>query len=907
MATNATSSIVTNEGQKTSKKKVLIDRKDILNDILTNVAPNYFVDDYDALDKNLLSLFGYINDVQARAIEDTLTLENARAQDYCPELSTNEHHVRQTARLRNFPIAQATPATCLAMLTVLKSDIIEKGERIGDNIYFTIDRRSEIINNQIHYSLEDDILITAIKNRKADNEYTFTAVYTGHDRQYRTFVQLADAVNDSNEEELLISFTIYQQQYNIQEQTVTDKMNFLCDGLEYEYDNQLVDFDVYWRASDTDEYVALPKKHKLAEAPDDSIIYINYVDDNPGVITIYDNPDLKINVNSGIRVEIIESLGTSGNTPIGSDETTFSLYTDGEYNYSGVRVDAMLITDPSGGEDGDDIDTLKRRLIVAKTTRDNITTMLDIHNYINDSKANVQIVKKRNDIIERHYCLYTLIRLNDEISPTATKDIVCYGNAFDVVYGGKIRGISANRKWYLDETADVFRPYPDEEPAEPYNYVYNIPYLLRLDEFNTIQYYNPSVNSTLQLGVRVINDTSPYQYITNNISISRDAVNPNGDIASTYKFSVTGTMNTSTDNLYVNSSGKILDMDKFKGFVVLKAGGTDKAYLPLKLESYEPKNRSFTMTGEFQTIDYITDNNTVPVKSGLYTLVSGDDYTGFIDYRETYFSVHFFYKNGEETEGIDIVTAYSAYSDIPGMEDYFWMNTYQNREKFNFILEMNQYCRSALTLRQETSVPEDDPLYGEIVYRIAEVPALEYDFSIANFKELYPVYATLHSTYMGLVDNCTDFDLSLKYINTYGPSAYINIIGTEYNPDEREFAEISAPLNDLNPVFSFKVYGNDINATEIRDYILKYFRETYITEDDVFLSNLCSQIEETFDITSIKFLGLVTKRRSFDATYQHMEYSVPMMLTDSLDGLIDYVPEQLNVTDIALDIDEIDD
>ena len=898
---------MTNNSQKTSKKKVLIDRRDVLNDMLTNVAPNYFVNDYDALDKNLLSLFGYINDVQARAIEDTLILENSRAQDYCPELSNNEYHVRQTARLRNFPIAQATPATCLAMLHVLKSDILEKGTQIGENIYFTIDRRSEIINNQIHYSLEDDILISAIKNHNTDNEYVYTAVYTGNNRQYRTFVQIADAVNESNEDELLISLTIYQQQYNIQELSVTDKMNFLCDGLEYEYDNKLVDFDIYWRASDTDEYVLLPKKHKLAEIPDETLVYIDYVDDNPGVIAVYDNPDLNINVNSGIRLEIIESLGVDGNVPIGSDDTTFTLYTDGEYNYSGVNIDAMLITDPTGGEDGDDIDTLKHRLIVAKTTRDNITTMLDIHNYIDDSSANVQIVKKRNDIIERHYCLYTLIRLNDEIAPAITKDILCYQSDFDVTYDGVVRGISANRKWYLDEEGDVLRPYLDTEPDEPYDYVYNVPYLLKLDAYNTIQYYNPNVNAELQLGVRVVNDTSPYQFITNLLTIDRDAVNPDSEIACRYNVTVTGTMNTSSDNLYVTTAGAIIDMEKFRAFMILKSGGTVRAYLPLMLSSYEMKTRSFSLTGNFQIVDYITDNNTVPVKSGLYTTVTGDPYTEYIDFRETTFDVVFFYKQGDETDGITVVTTYNVYSEIPGMENYFWMNTYQNREKFNFVVEMNQYCRSALTLREETSVPEDDPHYGEIVYRIDEVPALEYNYSIENFQELYEVYQNLHTIYTGLVARCTDFDLSLKYINTYAPSKYINIIGTEYDPDESEFAEVTAPLEDLNPVFSFKVYGTDVNATEIRDYILEFFRETYITEDDVFLSNLCSQIEETFDITSIKFLGLVTKKRSFDATYQHLEYTVPMMLTDSLDGLIEYVPEQLNVTDVVIDIDELDD
>lgn len=891
--------------QANSKKKVLIDRKDVLNDMLTNVAPNYFVNDMDALDKNLVSVFGYISDVMARSIEDTLVLENSRAEDYCPELSSNEYHVRQTARLRNFPIAQATPATCLAMLEVLKSDILEKGTQYGEDIYFTIDRRSEIINNQIHYSLEDDILIRAIHSTTESGRYVYTAVYSGADRQYRTFVQLADAVNDANEEELLISLTAYQQQYNIQERTVTDQMSFQCDGIEFDYDNKLVDFDVYWRASDSDEYVKLNKKHRLAEEPDDDLIYINYVDDEQGIITIYDNPDLGITVNSNIRLEILESLGADGNVPIGSDTTTFSLYTDGEYNYSGVRISATLNSDPEGGADGDDIETLKHRLIVAKTTRDNITTMLDIHNFIDDNAANVQIVKKRNDIIDRHYSLYTLIRYNDLISPAATKDLVLHASDFDVVHNGKIRGISANRRWYLDEEENCFRPYPEEEPETPYDYVYNMPYLLKLDDYNTISYYNPNINAQSELGVRIVNDTCPYQFVTNLVTVRRNAVDPDPTTATTYIFNVVGTMNTANDNLYVNKSGAFLDDTKFRAFVLLKTGGMATCYVPLTMSSYEPKTRSFTLSGSMRVVDYVTDNNTVPVSSGAYAVNTGDVYTNNIDFRETYFEVAFFYKEGEETEGLEAINTYSVFSEIPGLDGYFWMNTYQNREAFDFIIEMNQYCRSALTIREDQEEGTDTP--GELVYRIDEVPMLEYNFSVENFANMYEIYENMHVLYRELVARCTDFDVSLKYINTYAPSHYINIIGTEYVPDESDFQEIPEELNDLNPVFSFKVYGRDADISGIREYILQYFRDTYITDGDVFISNLCSEIEENFDITSIKFLGLVTKKRAFDATFQHLEYTVPMLLTDSLDGLIDYVPEQLNITELVIDLDELED
>ena len=105
--------------------KKLIDRKDIMNDLINNVTPIYFPEN--TLDKNRVSIYGYITQALAQSIEDTVTLEQRRASDYCPELSTSAIHVRQTAKIRDVGIANATPGKCFAILSVLKSDILEKG------------------------------------------------------------------------------------------------------------------------------------------------------------------------------------------------------------------------------------------------------------------------------------------------------------------------------------------------------------------------------------------------------------------------------------------------------------------------------------------------------------------------------------------------------------------------------------------------------------------------------------------------------------------------------------------------------------------------------------------------------------------------------------------------------------
>ena len=75
----------------------IVDERDALDTIINQIAPKYFSSD---IDKNRISTFGYVSEALAHAWADSIILEQNRAEDYCPELSSNEVHVRQTARLR---------------------------------------------------------------------------------------------------------------------------------------------------------------------------------------------------------------------------------------------------------------------------------------------------------------------------------------------------------------------------------------------------------------------------------------------------------------------------------------------------------------------------------------------------------------------------------------------------------------------------------------------------------------------------------------------------------------------------------------------------------------------------------------------------------------------------------------
>ena len=873
--------------------KKLIDRKDIMNDLINNVTPIYFPEN--TLDKNRVSIYGYITQALAQSIEDTVTLEQRRASDYCPELSTSAIHVRQTAKIRDVGIANATPGKCFAILSVLKSDILEKGTRSSNTITFTIDRRSTIMHNGVPFSLEDDIIIRAVRRASG---YVYAASYSGEHTTYESYIQMFDQINDQGQEMVTMIVQLFQFCYNIQEKTVTDPVQFLYDGISFDYENKLAGFDVYYKKTSIDEYIRADKDHYLT-MKNTTALYYNDDDDN--ILDILNNPKLNIGTNAMIKVEMRETLGTDGNITLGDNiNTTFSLYRDGSYNYSGVNIDISLLSDTTGATDGDSLSDIKKNLIDAKTRRDNITTEHDIISYINDIDANVQIIKKRNDIEDRRYYMYTLLLYNKEIAPANTKRLKLTGIISPLNYGDfdcynstvDRKVLRAYNKFKLVEPEDpkegeyAVKVSRDEEEEEGAFY-YTCPFMILINDLNIASYYFTSVNTNILLSQKTVNSIFPFQMICREVQIYRDSHDPEN--FDKYKFTVVGTMNTSNDSELVDEDGVVLGKDAIKCYIIFRNDNTASAYLEMSIDSYDQQSREFTFVGTIKTTDYITELDKLEITEGLKRVGYDTNYNSVIDFKDASFEVFFMYKYQDEAGEYEKSDPIFQLLPASKTQDYALMCGYYNNpyHLYNLLLEYNKFSSSPVKVlpRTETTVS----------YSIGEVPFLEYHYGIENTINMYDTFENMATVYGSLLKLTTDFEVSLKFIATYGHSKYITVTGGR-SPDQED---VVADLNDLNPTFYFKVYGNNVNIEDVRQFIYEYLRDTYITGTTIFMSNICTLVEENFPaIKSIKYMGV----NDLDASYQEFTYNMPEFT--NIDIITRFVPEQLNVTDIQIDLDE---
>ena len=865
----------------------LINRKDILADLVDIVLPKYFPED--TLDKNRTSILGYITEAMAVSMEDTITLEQRRAADYCPELSTSEIHVRQTAKIRSIGVDYAKPGRCFAIIGVLKSDILNKGERFANNeIRFTIDRRSTIMHNGIPFSLEDDIIIRAMQRSSG---IVYSATYSGEYASYDSYIQMYEQENDRGQPMVTLVVQIYQFTYKI----ATDEIQFMYDGIEFDYENKLAGFDVYYRKSSNDTYTRVDKDHYLTTETTSNIYYN---DDNSNILFIINNPKLNIGANAMIKCEIKETLGVDGMVTIGNNNTTFSLYRDGTYNYSGVNVIITLLSDTLDASDGDSLADIKNRLIDAKTRRDNITTEHDIITYINDIDANVQIIKKRNDIEDRRYYMYTLLRYKDAIVPANTIRAKINGirnplklgdfDYYDQLLDRKV--IKAYNKWRVvpgvDGEEDVIIKVPHDEQIEDAFY-YTCPFMILFNKYNIASYYYTSVNDEITLSGKPNNTIFPFQVITRGIQIYRNAHSPVD--YDKYTFTVKGNLNTANDYEVIDkNTGEIKDKEQIMCYVIFRRGNAQVAYMPMPIDSYDEESRTFTFTGQMTTNDFVTEDDYLQILKGLYQNGTNKNYNSVIDFKDATLEVFFMYKYDlwEEYDRNDQIFTYLPPERTNG---YSLMCGFYNKPQYPYdlLMEYNKFSSSSVTAKKED---------GIVNFTIAEVPLIEYNYGIEHIGDMYDTFETFREVYGSLLKLTTDFEVSLKFIATYGPSKYITVTGGRSIDGE----EVTADLNDLNPTFYFKIYGKNVDVAEIRNFIYEYLRDTYITDANVYMSNICTLIEEKYSsVKSIKYMGV----NKFDASYQEFSYNVPEFI--NRDVIYRFVPEQLNVTDIQIDLDEV--
>lgn len=419
--------------------------------ILQDIGANFFPDN---LSEQRVGMFGFTCEALARIFGATILDANIRANEYHTITAKKMDTLLYDASILGLNIENTNPAEMVAYI-IFNTKAMHREEFSNTydpspnhkTYYFIIEKDTNISIAGYNFMLEWDVLVTAKYN---ENEYVYTARYLSegdedpHDndicsgRVYGknpTLTNMTDRyiqgniIKSGNDTYFMMKVNLRQMEKNYEYYTVTENDMISLTGIEFQYDDYLSHFNVFYRENQNAdwEYITPISVYDTSEYTDKTIAYEIDRDSKTIILnaTQFDMP-----YNSELRIDIYTTKGSNGNitySGTGSDIVCELKSYDGNHVYNGIDIDCLPITSAMYGKDTPSLEEIRGKVIRAKASKNALSTEYDLYNFMkeHDLVNDYYFIKKRSDILEHIYGTFTIPRTTSgDIIPTSTMDIV---------------------------------------------------------------------------------------------------------------------------------------------------------------------------------------------------------------------------------------------------------------------------------------------------------------------------------------------------------------------------------------------------------------------------------------------------------------------------------------------------
>lgn len=864
-----------------------------IKDYALNVlGPKYFPED--VIEGYNIGFLGYTLDLMANTTEDIFNTVPIMINEMYPNLAQMPSSIYSYASLFQYSNLMATPATMDCVLLLPMDALLEHSTLSNDGTYmtFTLDQRTQVMVEEHAFMLEYDVLITL---RPYRGENIITVSY------------LRDFSNDlSSIKNPYIKYQKYNYKgvrylailvkmrrcykYEYTERILNnDRINVATINVPFQ--DQLANFEVFYRESTDYKYTQLQKKILNSRAIKDPFCYYRLKTDTILELSFSARENyFRPAFNSEILVEYYTTDGTKGNFDMYLGDNV-EVYRNSEKYENNARVPVLAIVQSAstGGTDKPTLMDLRDMTADAFATVDSYTTESDLQRHFNSfdltNQTQVHFIKKRDDIFDRLYTAFSLSK--DSLGSyykTNTLNLKMYVDQFDYVFEQSNRLVLKPSNVFVydgDSTRQMVKADYIDDLGFNNQFIYQNPFLMTLSDNGVVGYYLSNINDKVPLDYEYANDSSMIQFICNNLYVYRSSIT--NDNKYKFKLYLSATDND-IDNPIVDENGVYTDKVKVM-LTFLGKNGKELSFIECKLTEFIEDGLHFTFEGEITTDDYISITESVRVY-GLKDPVKGDDMVQMIPMTNLKMNIYTFfeYETGNTRH---------AFSHLPGYENTTMTNKYTTEEtRVELITPLN--------MLRSTMVWDKDEA-GKTFITIKDVPVMKYQELITEdyIKEFDRFINILSSQYdyMNeiLYKKVNNYAVDMKFYNTYGRSNNF-VIGEELSP-----------LNHVNCSVHFKVYPT-IRAegaqlvTEMKMFIKEYFENINSdVNEGIFISNLIQQLENTFpNIKYLKFESI----NGYENDIQSIENTAIDVTTLTKEQKIQFVPEYLNIEleDIYIDL-----
>lgn len=863
---------------------------------IDKLSEKYF-GDIDIAGRNV-GLLGFTLEHIANITEDAFNTTSILMREAFPNKAQIPESIYSHAAIFQLNDIFSTCGSCSFVMILQESEVIEYSVKENGKLHFYLDKNTVINVESIPFTLDYDIRIDGQKKQLSgsDEEYNFSAQYIIDSKNS------ISSINDpylkirrTSNGFLLLQFTAHQ----VERTELTDniinntKINFPV--LEFEFEGKLAGFDIFYKAPTDTSYTQLEKLVMFSLPIKQPFCYYRLKDENTLKI-IFSSRDgyFQPEFNSEIKIVMYTTLAKDGEFDVYNGSNIEFTMNGEKYEYNeSLTLVAKPVSACSGSRESLSLEGLQALTVESFSNATELSTENDIQTYFYNYKYRygneIFVIKRRDDITERLFSAFLLMKNSDYIYPTNTLQLQIDQDEFDSEENGNRFSLDAGHVFvYREGSNDTLRMIPDimsydkealEELMQENLFVYTNPFLISVTKSPTaVGFYQTITNQTAILDFISSNDQCFTQFITSKVTLLRGLSK-----SKSYDLSLTIVPSSSSDD-YVDE-GNLLsedsesEIDTTENDVRIIAGfvgkyGEEVGYIEMYPTAIgENDSTSVTYTAKLETNDCITSDGLFPILNAIPTSENVDNV--FIPINNVTVNIYILY-----FDGITTTTKLTQYFD--DLTYYTITNIYSTKsDPLTFINPMNMMRSTAIF--SNTGSSEN----SKVSANLSLLPMIKADLinDVDNFNSFIERFTNQYS-YM---EKCLPFlrnnaHIDIKFYNTYGKSV------NYYIGDDRIL------IDRVNITIKFKITVVDgVDDTDLMDKLkdfIKEFVEKVNTSgnNDLYISNLIREIETNFaSVHHLKFMGIN------DYSTEHQTISVKEVDLEKLtkEERRKYVPEIL--------------
>ena len=333
----------------------------------------------------------------------------------------------------------ASASACNFLLVMEEDAIIEnmKTNYDKDTGFYKlfIDKDTVITIQDVPYVLDYDIEIKVVD--KGNGEYIFSASYIIPE-YYKSAITADNKNNDpyikirrGKNKYVAMEVRCHQCTRRVVEETILTSDTINYPTININFDGYLAAFDVLYKTSKEDEYSTQLKTQVVYSQPiAEPFCYFQLVNNSTLRITFNTKDDFFIpEYNSTLKITLYTTLGESANFDVYNGDDIGVAYNTENYSYPVPFLSsAKPLSSSIGGSNQMSLDALQSLTVMQYRTATALTSEADLSEYFNNYKhlygeSDVLFIKKRNDICERIYSAFILMRNKDYIYHSNTLNL----------------------------------------------------------------------------------------------------------------------------------------------------------------------------------------------------------------------------------------------------------------------------------------------------------------------------------------------------------------------------------------------------------------------------------------------------------------------------------------------------